>query len=97
MKLLRITIGASATQVSATSIPITLAIVQNNNITNRVHVGDSSVTSSTGLVLEPAASAGAAGGSLTLGPFDKFNADLMNLYVAGTSTNVVDILYVQAD
>lgn len=97
MKLLRVTIGASATQVSTTSIPVCQAIVQNNNITNTVRVGDSSVTATTGINLGPAASAGLPGGSVSLGPFPAFNADLMNLYVAGTNGNVVDIFYVQAD
>jgi len=86
-KLLQVTLGAGATQISATSILCREIVFQNNGATNDMRVGDSTVSSTKGIKLLKAS------GSLTVGPLTENSEDLRDWYVFGTAADVIDILY----
>lgn len=90
MKLLQVTIGASATRVSSTSIFCRQVIFQ-NNAGNACRVGDSTVSATKGVAL--AAAGATPGGSLNLGPGPGLEIDLKEFYIAGTQTDKIDVLY----
>jgi len=86
----QVTIGASATQISATHLYCSAWIIQ-NNATHNIRFGDSSVTTSKGTVL----ASGSPGGSYTTGASmdgsQPVPDDLSQWYVAGTQNDVVDV------
>lgn len=88
--LLQVTIGASATQLTASQIQVRQLMIQ-NNAAHLVRVGDSTVTSSKGIYL----AAGPGGGSFNSGPVNIYETFLSDWYVAGTNGDVVDVLYVK--
>jgi hypothetical protein len=88
---LQVTIGASTTQVSTTSIPIKQLFIQ-NNAAHTIRVGDSNTTSSRGALI----SSGSPGGSITSGSFGIQQAtDLQQWFINGTNGDVIDVIYVQ--
>ena len=90
IKLLQVTIGAAATQVSATSVPVRSVTFQ-NNAAHSCRVGDSTVTSSKGILIAQ----GTPGGSNFTGTGNQYNTDLNEWWIAGTQNDVIDILIVQ--
>lgn len=87
MKSLQVTIGAAVTQFTTADIPVRHVIVQ-NTAAAVMRVGDASTTSSIGLSLA------AASTPVTIaGPYESHNDNLKNFWVAGTNTQVLDVLY----
>lgn len=88
---LQVTIGASTTQVSTTSVPVKQLFIQ-NNAAHTIRVGDSLVTSSRGALI----SSGSPGGSITSGAFGiQAATDLNQWWINGTNGDVIDVIYVQ--
>ena len=85
MKRFQVTIGSSATQISALPQFFKFAILQNNGATNAMRIGDSSVTTSRGLQLVK------GGGSVVIGPLPDTLEDASKYFVAGTQNDVVDV------
>jgi hypothetical protein len=88
--LVQVTLGAGATQISPLNINIQSLVVQDNAVHN-IRVGDSTVTTSKGLLL--AAASPAPGGSLNVTLNFPRGTILSQWYVAGTQGDVVDVLY----
>lgn len=76
---------------AATRMPCYEVIVQKNTA-NAIRVGDSTVTTSTGVAV---AASNAAPGPLYLGPYTALSLDLANIFVIGTPSDVVDFVYVK--
>lgn len=94
LKTLQVTLGSGArTQLSSTRIPCRQVIVQ-NNATHFMRVGDSTTTTSIGALLNASTGANQGGGSVNIGPFQAYNTDLSEWYVAGTQNDLVDVTYV---
>ena len=88
---LQVTIGASTTQVSTTSIPVKQLFIQ-NNAAHTIRVGDVNTTSSRGALI----SSGSPGGSITSGAFGMQAAsDLNQWWINGTNGDVIDVIYIQ--
>ncbi len=93
MHLLQITVGANATPiipkavVPANSASWSCVIVQNNSAAN-VRVGDSSVSSTKGILL----ASGSPGGSVTITPSLQYTGDLQEFYLFGTAGSVIDVM-----
>lgn len=91
MHTIQVTIGAGTTQVvSAGSVPFVREVFFQNNATHVMRVGDSTTTSSKGVVLL----SGPGGGSLNIGPFTDARIDLSTFFVNGTNTDVLDVSWV---
>lgn len=86
----QVTIGASATAISATHLYCTAWIIQNNAAHN-IRFGDSSTTSSKGTAL----ASGSPGGSYTtqasMNGTQPVPDDLSQWYIAGTQNDVIDV------
>lgn len=97
MYLLQVTLLATATPiipkavVPANSRTFSVFVVQNNT-SGAVRVGDTSVSATRGILLDPPPSAGKAGGSQNLVPALEFTGDLTEFYLFGTAAQVVDIM-----
>jgi hypothetical protein len=88
---LQVTIGASTTRVSSTSIPVKQLFIQNNAAHN-IRVGDSLTSSSRGALIV----SGSPGGSITSGAFGVQTAtDLNQWFINGTQNDVIDVIYIQ--
>lgn len=92
MTRLTVTLGAGATQVSTTPRAVRWVTIQ-NNAAHLCRVGDQTVTTSVGALLDPS-SAGAAGGSLTINAFHQAAIDLSAIWIAGTNADTIDVVYV---
>jgi hypothetical protein len=81
---LQVTVGATVTQVTATTLQCTWVVFQ-NNATHVMRIGDANTTSSKGIVLQ------AGGGSFYQGPKPTGGTtNVSNWYVAGTQNDVLD-------
>ena len=93
LKRFQVTIGAAATQVTATRTPCRHAIIEaDDGNSNAAFVGTSDVTSANGIRLNNSAT---APGRMEIGPFSgdaPFN--LSEVYVAGTLNETVNVLAV---
>jgi hypothetical protein len=88
---LQVTIGASTTQVSTSSIPCKEIYIQ-NNAAHTIRVGDVNTSSTRGALI----SSGSPGGSITTGAFGMQAAtDLNQWYINGTNADVIDVIYIQ--
>lgn len=87
--LAQITLGASATQLSATGLRCRQLIIQNNS-THSMRFGDSTVSATKGILL----ASGSPGGSINSGPAVVYHTDLFDWWVFGTAADVVDVLFV---
>lgn len=74
-----------------TRVPCYEIIVQKNSA-NAIRVGDSSVTTTTGIAV---AASNAAPGPVKFGPFETLALDLSTTFVIGTAGDVVDFSYVK--
>lgn len=86
----QVTIGAAATQISSTNLYCSSWTIQ-NNAAHSIRFGDSTVTSSKGLLL----AAGTPGGSFT-SPASRNGSqpapdNLSQWYIAGTQNDVIDV------
>ena len=91
LNTIQVTLGAAKTQVSATSIPVRQVSIQ-NNAAAVVRVGDANVSSTRGYSLNP--STVGYGGSITFGELGSYNIDLKDLWLLGTNTQVIDVIYI---
>lgn len=80
-KTLQVTLGASATQITASSTTCVVVVVQ-NNATHNVTFGDNTITASKGVLLTP-------GASLTL--YSTKGVALSQYYLFGTQNDVIDV------
>jgi hypothetical protein len=91
MRLIQVTIGAAATQITANQIYASVLLIQKNTA-NNCRVGDKTVTSSKGIVVP-------AGNTTPVAPLKIGRSDnripLFEYYIAGTQNDVVDVLYEQ--
>jgi hypothetical protein len=91
MRLIQVTIGAAATQVTTAHIYAAVVLAQKNTA-NNCRIGDSTVTTSKGIVVP-------AGNTTPQPPVTIARSDnrisLWEYFVAGTQNDVVDILYEQ--
>ena len=91
--LLQVTIGASATQATATNTPCAYAIIQaDDGNANPAFFGPSTVTSANGIRLHNSATVPERD---YIGPFNMNLFDLSELWFAGTNGEKVNIMYVQ--
>lgn len=86
VKTLQVTIGAGTTQVTTTDTFCKQIFFQ-NNAAGTMRIGDSTITSSKGVLLN----AGPGGGSWTVTSIYGANLDLADYYVNGTSTQILDV------
>jgi len=92
LHILQVTIGAASTQISTTPKPAKQVIVQ-NNASHSCRVGDSTVSSTKGALLNASAGAGLGGGTVNAGPFQAYNTNLIEWWINGTQNDVIDVLY----
>lgn len=96
VKTLQVTLGAGATQVFtpaalADTIRARQVIIQCNAAAN-VRVGDANVSATRGALL-----LAASNGSINLGEnFTGGEIDLQTIWLFGTATQVIDVIYIQA-
>ena len=90
MRILQVTIGSGTnTQVTTnTNIYCTIIVFQDNAGAN-CRIGDSTVTSTKGIQL----ATGSPGGSATFQINTPRGSQLSQYYIAGTTGNVIDVLY----
>ena len=89
LNLLQVTLGAATapTQATSDSILARHLVIQNNNASNAVYIGDSTVETTAGIKI-------AAAGSLTIGPLPiGSEINLSKLYCIGTEADLVDVFY----
>ena len=92
MHMLKITIAATNTVqsiipkavVPANSASYSIFIMQNNGSHN-MYIGDSAVSATNGILLNPS-------GSLTATPALQYTGDLTEFYVYGTANDVLNIM-----
>jgi hypothetical protein len=92
-QLLQTTLLATATQLAAPSSPTAQIqcrqVIIQNNAAGTMRVGDSTVSSTKGILL----AAGPGGGSFNSGPVDCYNSYLSDFYVFGTVSQIVDVFF----
>jgi hypothetical protein len=89
-RTLQVTLGAGATQVSATAQPCRQVIIQ-NNAAHACRYGDVDVSATRGIYLAPGTGGGAANIGSAFGAL--IAIDLSELYLYGTQNDVIDIWY----
>ena len=90
LHLIQVTLGAGNTPITTTNTFARWVSIQ-NNAAHSVRVGDSSVSTTQGILL----ASGTPGGSVTMviGPMPSTSIDLANIYLRGTSADVIDVAY----
>jgi hypothetical protein len=86
LSTMQVTLGSGTTQMQTASLGVYQIILQ-NNATHSMRCGDSNTSSSRGALLA------SGGGSMNFGPMSFQGLDLSQFYCAGTSGDVVDVLY----
>ena len=90
---IQVTIGAAATQVSATSIPVREVIFEAEaSAAALMAIGKLGVTTSTGYNIQ--AKTANMPGDLHLGPYETGPIDLKDFYIAGTNGQKCNVHYV---
>ena len=84
--LIQVTLGAGATQISKHGINFKQMIIQNNTSADTVRVGDSTVSSTKGILLT-------AGSAFNAGALNIQAGILSGYYLFGTAADVIDVLY----
>ena len=104
MRLLQVTLTSAATPIipkavlPANSLPFQVFLIQNNSA-HAIRVGDYTVsmtvpasvnggTAGKGILIEP----GSPGGSQELSPGLEYTGDMTEFYIAGTATDVIDVM-----
>ncbi len=90
MRLIQVTLGAAATQVTIAKIYSPYVVIQ-DNAAAACRVGDNTVTASKGVLLAPSV-ASAPGGSITITRADN-RVPLFQYFIFGTAGNIIDVLY----
>lgn len=88
-RLITVTLGSGATQISSTHAYFNHMLVQNSSASDTCQLGDSTVTSSTGITL---AGANAVNSTVTIGPFSGQQGDASQYYLYGTSGQKAAVL-----
>jgi hypothetical protein len=83
-RLIQVTLGTGATQIVVTSTYFNQMTIQ-NNATHNIRYGDSTVSSTKGILLTP-------GGAGSTGTVSGQQGDASQFYIAGTSGDVIDVL-----
>jgi hypothetical protein len=91
INFMQVTLGAGATQVTATATRVRQVTIQ-NNATHVCRLGDSTVTAAKGYSLQP--STVSYNGQVTWGDLGSYNIDLRQLYLFGTATDVIDVIWI---
>lgn len=84
---LQVTLGSGATQVS-TSKTLCRQILMQNNAANVCRLGDSTVSATIGLSMNPGGA-----GAFNSGPVAIYNSYLSDFWLFGTAADVIDVLY----
>jgi len=87
-RLIQVTLGAGATQISATSAYFNQMNVR-NSAAAVARLGDSTVSSTKGIAL---AAANAANSEIVIGPFAGMQGDASQYWLFGTSGQLIDVL-----
>jgi hypothetical protein len=87
-RLIQVTLGAGATQISATPAYCNQMDVQ-DNAAAVCRLGDSTVSATKGIQL---LAAGVDGSKHTIGPFAGQQIDASQYYLFGTATQLIDVL-----
>lgn len=87
-RTIQVTLGAGATQISATAAPFNQMDVQDNAAAT-CRLGDANVSATRGISL---VAAGAAGSKHTVGPFSGQQGDASQWYLFGTAAQVIDVM-----
>lgn len=87
MRLIQVTLGAAATQITANANFYAISLTIQNNSAAVCRVGDDTVSATQGLSLA------ATGGSATFTFPNGRGTHLQDWYLFGTSGDVIDILY----
>jgi hypothetical protein len=90
MRILQVTLGAAATQLTTNPKLYASALIFQDNAAANVRLGDNTVSSTKGILLSPS-------GSLTVLVFPFHGTHLVDWYLYGTSGNVIDVLYEEAN
>lgn len=85
-RLIQVTLGAAATQISTSPAYFNQMIVQNSGAAARL--GDATVSATKGIAL-PATNAQVP---VHIGPFSGMQGDASQFYLFGTAAQVVDVL-----
>ena len=86
VQTIQVTIGASATQVSASSLNCKWVVFQDNTAADSMRIGDANVSTTRGVKL-------VAGASFFIPTKPEPGAiNLQNFYVAGTNGDVLDVV-----
>ncbi len=88
MILGQVTLGAAATQINAHGIGFRQLIIQ-NNAAHDVRYGDSTVTATRGILMNP-------GGATNAGTLNVQGGVLSTEYLYGTQNDVIDYAYLPA-
>jgi hypothetical protein len=76
----------------ANSRSFSVITFQNNNATGEIRIGDATVSATRGIMIDPAATTGKAGGAYTITPSLQFTGDLTEFYFYGTAGAIVDVM-----
>jgi hypothetical protein len=87
-RLIQVTLGAAATQISATAAPFNQMNVR-NNAAAVARLGDSTVSATKGIAL---AAANAANSEAVIGPFNGMQGDASQYWLFGTAAQLIDVL-----
>ncbi len=87
MRLIQVTLGAAATQVTIAKIYSPYVVIQDNAGAN-CRVGDNTVSATKGILL----ATGSPGGSITITRADN-RVPLFQYFIFGTAGNIIDVLY----
>ncbi len=88
MKIISVTLGTGATPISAGPLPFSWMAIQNNAAAD-CHFGDSTVTTSNGITIAK----GTPGTPFVVAPgIPGYSYDASQCYLAGTSTNVIQVV-----
>ncbi len=95
MRCIKITLTGAAQQITTDAkLYASILVIQANGAAG-VWVGDNTVATGNGIYLAPAASP-PGGGSVTLQIYAPHGAHLIDYYVIGTATQIVNVLYENA-
>lgn len=89
-RLIQVTLGSGATQISTTTAPFNHMIVR-NAAGHICRVGDSTVSATKGIQL---AASNAVNSDVYIGPFDGAQGDASQFWLFGTAADTIDVLLV---
>lgn len=90
MRIIQVTLGSGATQITKSAIYTPSLFIQ-NNAAAVVRIGDNTVSATRGIALAPIGT-GSAGGAYTVYRADN-RIHLSDYYLFGTAGQLIDVLY----